>query len=116
MYPVEAVKILQQLPSGNLFNSYNWGGFLIDKAPEIPVFVDGRTVMFEDEFITGTYDVIFDAGPDWRKLLKEWNIRYMLVETRAPVVNVAREIGWPVLYQDKTSTLIENPAWANSGK
>ena len=116
MYPVEAVKTLQQLPSGNLFNSYNWGGFLIDKAPEIPVFVDGRTVMFEDEFITGTYGVIYDAGPDWRKLLKEWNIRYLLVETRAPVVNVAREIGWPVLYQDKTSTLIENPAWANSGK
>ena len=41
MYPVEAVKILKQLPSGNLFNSYNWGGFLIDKAPEIPVLLMG---------------------------------------------------------------------------
>jgi len=111
-YPVDAAKKLQGLPKGNLFNTYNWGGYLINKAPEIPVFVDGRTVMFEDEFISGTYDVIYDGKPGWRDLLKKWNVRYLLVETQAPIVNVTREIGWPVLSQNKTATLIENPNWA----
>jgi hypothetical protein len=30
-------------PQGKLFNTYNWGGYLLFAAPDFPVFVDGRT-------------------------------------------------------------------------
>jgi len=42
-YPMAAVLFLRQnLPEGNLFSSYNWGGYLIWKLPEKKVFIDGR--------------------------------------------------------------------------
>lgn len=42
-YPYAAVNFLEkQNLRGNLFASYNWGGFLIWKMPDRKVFIDGR--------------------------------------------------------------------------
>lgn len=42
-YPKIAVIYLREnLPQGNLFSEYGWGGYLIWKLPERPVFIDGR--------------------------------------------------------------------------
>ncbi|MBI3984896.1 MAG: hypothetical protein HY344_03040 [Candidatus Levybacteria bacterium] len=42
-YPTNAVAFLKEnSSSGQLFSTYNWGGFLIWKLPEKKVFVDGR--------------------------------------------------------------------------
>lgn len=42
-YPKAAVEFLQtQNIQGQLFSSYNWGGYLVWKYPEKKVFVDGR--------------------------------------------------------------------------
>ena len=30
--------------AGPMYNSYNWGGYLVWALPEEPVFVDGRTM------------------------------------------------------------------------
>ena len=42
-YPKEAVSYLSNnLPKGEIFSIYRWGGYLIWKLPEKKVFVDGR--------------------------------------------------------------------------
>lgn len=42
-YPKEAVAFLKsKLPEGEVFSSYNWGGYLIWKFSEKKVFIDGR--------------------------------------------------------------------------
>ena len=42
-YPKRAVEFLKKnLPEGEVFSSYNWGGYLIWKLPEKKVFIDGR--------------------------------------------------------------------------
>lgn len=42
-YPTKAIDYLKKTnPNGNVFSSYNWGGFLIWKYSEKKVFVDGR--------------------------------------------------------------------------
>ena len=33
-----------------MFNSYNWGGYLMFALPDMPVFVDGRTDLYGDTF------------------------------------------------------------------
>jgi hypothetical protein len=39
--PMEAIEqIKSRQPPGNLFNSYNWGGYLIWELPEYPVFIE----------------------------------------------------------------------------
>lgn len=40
-YPTDAIGILGQT-KGNLFNPYQWGGYLIWQLPEQKVFIDGR--------------------------------------------------------------------------
>jgi hypothetical protein len=49
-YPVDAVNFLRRNPVGGpLYNSFDWGGFLIFYMPEYPVSMDGRTDLYGDE-------------------------------------------------------------------
>lgn len=46
-YPVDAVNFLRRNPVGGpLYNSFDWGGFLIFYMPEFPVSIDGRTDLY----------------------------------------------------------------------
>jgi len=48
-YPVNAVNFLRRNPVGGpLYNSFDWGGFLIFYMPEYPVSIDGRTDLYGD--------------------------------------------------------------------
>ena len=48
-FPVDAVNYLRQHPVGGpLYNSFDWGGFLIFYLPEYPVAIDGRTDLYGD--------------------------------------------------------------------
>jgi hypothetical protein len=48
--PVHAVKFLQQSPHpGPLYNTFDWGSYLIWAMPEYPVAIDGRTDLYGDE-------------------------------------------------------------------
>jgi len=48
-YPVNAVNFLRRNPAGGpLYNSFDWGGFLIFYMPEYPVSIDGRTDLYGD--------------------------------------------------------------------
>jgi hypothetical protein len=50
LFPVDAVEwIRANQPPGKLFNSYNYGGYLIWHLRDYPVFVDGRTDLFGDD-------------------------------------------------------------------
>jgi len=49
-YPVNAVNFLRQNPvSGPLYNTLDWGGFLIWYMPQYPVAIDGRNDLYGDE-------------------------------------------------------------------
>jgi len=42
-YPKKAITFLKnELPSGEIFSEYGWGGYLVWKLPEKKVFIDGR--------------------------------------------------------------------------
>jgi len=46
-YPVDAVNFLRRTPVGGpLYNSFDWGGFLIFYMPQFPVSIDGRTDLY----------------------------------------------------------------------
>lgn len=48
-YPCQAIKMLEG-KTGNIFNTYEWGGYLIWKLPKMKVFVDGRMPAWKDDF------------------------------------------------------------------
>jgi hypothetical protein len=49
-FPVKAVNYLRKNPQpGPLYNTFDWGGFLIWYMPDYPVAIDGRTDLYGDE-------------------------------------------------------------------
>jgi hypothetical protein len=48
-FPVKVVNFLRQNPQpGPLYNTFDWGGFLIWYMPDYPVAIDGRTDLYGD--------------------------------------------------------------------
>ena len=108
--PVGAVDFLSARPGlGRMFNSYNWGGYLIWALPSYPVFVDGRTDLYPDGLLADYLNVA-EAAPGWQKILDRWGVSLILIEPGSPIVPVAQEMGWTTLYQDSTSVLLRRPS------
>jgi len=106
-YPVGAVEwIKTNNPTGALFNSYNWGGYLVWQAREYPVFVDGRTDLFGDQIIS-QWRTVVQAQDGWEEILNRWNVRLVLMEPDRPVNQILPLKGWKLVYHDEVSSLYE---------
>jgi hypothetical protein len=105
--PVGAVDFVQaKQPPGPLFNSYNWGGYVLWRLyPNYLSFVDGRTDLFDDE-ILNSYLAAWSGQPSWKSLFEKWGIRLVMIEPEAPLVTVLQSSGWQVLYQDPISVVL----------
>jgi hypothetical protein len=98
--PVDAAAYLAEhdLPR-EMFNSYNWGGYLMFAAPEYPVFIDGRTDLY-GEFLRTYLDAAI-ANENWRDILAEHNINLVVVEKGSGLdLALREESGWHLEYED----------------
>jgi hypothetical protein len=103
--PVDAVEyIRQEEPEGRLFNSYNWGGYLLWALPAYPVFVDGRTDLYGDEIIDQWVQVV-RAERGWQEVLDAWGVRLILLEPYRPVTRYLEEEDWRLLYKDEIAVV-----------
>jgi len=99
-FPTAAVDFIQsENLQGRMFNTYNYGGYLIWTLPEYPVFVDGRADLHQDEIIMTWYRVI-NGSDEWEQVFAEWDIHLVLVEPGAPLLSQLKESGWRLVYQD----------------
>ncbi len=103
--PVAAVEYIQRVrPPGKLFNSYNWGGYLLWTLRDYPVFVDGRTDLYTDGVFTEWLDAV-SAKPGWQETLDKWQVRLVLIEPGWPIAQLLKSEGWQLLYEDEISVL-----------
>ena len=108
--PVEASAYLRTHPAlGRMLNSYNWGGYLIWALPEYPVFVDGRTDLYDDDLLA-QYLAAVRGEPNWREVLERWQIGVVLLEPNAPLVTLLRQQGWQTAAADELSVILIPPA------
>ena len=78
-WPVNAVGQLNASAlKGNLFNSYNWGGYLIFAARQHPVFIDGRTDLHRD--LLADYVAALGAR-GWTEIFEKWSIDIALIDS-----------------------------------
>jgi hypothetical protein len=98
--------LLANQPTGNLFNSYNWGGYLIWRMyPQNKVYIDGRADVYGDAFIFD-YLSIYNAKPGWENKLNNQAITTILIEPNAPLADVLRQSPiWHISFADKSSTI-----------
>ncbi len=100
--PAAAVDwIAESEPPGQMFNHYNWGGYLIWRLwPEYLVFVDGRTDLFGDD-ILGDYIEIQRGGPDAPSLLDDYEISFVLTDSRGSLSALLDcQPEWQLAYAD----------------
>jgi hypothetical protein len=106
-FPVAAVEwIAKNKPEGNIYNTYDWGGYLIWKLyPEYKVFIDGRADVYGDVFIRN-YLTIYRAEQGWNEKLINSNVRVVLIKPDAPLADAMRQMSnWEIVYKDEQSIL-----------
>ncbi len=109
-FPASAVNVLRWMEPGvPLFNSYNWGAYLIwELYPGFLSFVDGRTDLFNDEILE-QYLMAWRGESGWQEVFAQWGIELALIEPYSPLAAELRNHGWEILYQDPKSVIFSSP-------
>ena len=105
-YPAGAVDYIRANdPSGNLFNEYHWGGYLIYQlAPDRRVFIDGRADVYGP--LVDRYHGVARLKPDWRETLDQHDVRLALLEKQAPLADVLQDDpAWQEVYAGEVERL-----------
>ncbi|HUV90328.1 MAG TPA: hypothetical protein VMY80_11795, partial [Anaerolineae bacterium] len=105
--PADAVEWIQrEQPPGPMFNSYNWGGYLIWHLwPAYRVFVDGRTDLYGDELLEQYLDVRF-AKPGFQQVFDQYGVNFVLTEAGGFTDNfLALDDGWRRAYADEIAVV-----------
>ena len=106
-YPTGALAALSQT-SGTLLNEYDWGGYLIWRAPEHPVFIDGRLFPYLPG-VFADWNTAVKLGPRWRDVLERYHVNTVLLRPDRPLVGALREEGWRVASSGATWVLLSHP-------
>jgi hypothetical protein len=105
-YPVAA---LSSIPTGDgTLARYEWGGWLIWRAPGSPVFVDGRLTPYLGT-VLDDYQRIVAAAPGWEDAIKRRGVRTLVVGPTDPVAVRAAELGWSVRLRSSEVVVIAVP-------
>jgi hypothetical protein len=108
-FPKAAINwISKNQPKGNLFNSYNWGGYIIWRLyPQYQVYIDGRADVYGDIFINN-YVNIYRAKPGWEQTFDSYSINLVLIDPGSPLaIALEQSLGWKMVYKDDLSIVFE---------
>jgi hypothetical protein len=124
-YPEGAARFLEENRiSGNMFNPYVWGGYLIWKLyPDYKVFVDGRgligDIFFQEVKIMDAYARPVEGMPEWKALLNAYNVNFILTFSvgnfngrLVPLIPaLLSDPEWHLVYMDNISLIFvrDNP-------
>ncbi len=126
-YPKKAVAYLRLHPcKGNIFNAYDFGGYLIWRLPEQPVYIDGRMPSwknFGQSYLENYYKILEDQAFRKRefktykiacailytKQKKNWIINYFFPLSRYDEANLSETLkkeGWRAIVEENYSVLL----------
>jgi hypothetical protein len=107
--PLQAAEYLETArPAGPMFNAYNWGGYLIwELYPQYPVFVDGRTDLYDDALLREYLRAAL-GQPGHVEVLDRHGINLVLIEARSFLDEHLRvNPGWRLVYADEVAVVYQ---------
>jgi hypothetical protein len=105
-FPAAAVAFLgQQRSASPVFNSYDWGGYLIWRLPGERVFIDGRADLYGDEFFEQHINT-YNLTGNWKQDLERWKIATVIVPVDSPLATaLATSKAWQVVFHDSQAAI-----------
>jgi len=106
VYPVTAVEHVRGAGyPGPLFNSFDWGGYLIWSLPEHPVSMDGRTNLYGSERVLRNM-ATSSGEPGW-EMDPELNRAKLVISPRHGELaeQLRIETDWRVVFEDETAVV-----------
>ena len=91
-----------------LLNDYAWGGFLLEWRPGLPVFVDGRSEVYGDQFLAEAA-TLYDVAPGWQAELRAYRPRVALLGTTSALARALEEQGWRITAGDRLAVVLVAP-------
>jgi hypothetical protein len=100
-FPAQAIPFLQARPGSRVYTYDQWGDYLIYRLyPAQRVFFDGRSDFYGTDFVK-INQRITAADHDWKKLLRDYNIKMVVLKPDAPLSAVLKITpGSKVLFDD----------------
>ena len=110
VFPVAAADWLTTHPQpGNMFNEFNWGGYLLYRLwPEEKVFLDSQTDFYGEELVR-EYEHILTAQDGWQELLDTYSVGWVILPHSAPLIPSLQAADWQTLYSDQTAIILKHP-------
>ncbi len=107
-FPVAATRFVTANPravSGEMFNDYGWGGYLVLVMPEHRVFVDGRNDFYGPELIRD-FDTVNQAHPGWEDVLRKYKVDWTFLPRAHPLNELlALHKDWSLSYTDEVAAI-----------
>lgn len=101
-FPVNAANWMESNSvKGNVFNDFNWGGYLLYRIwPSQRLFIDSQSD-FYGESLTRQYAEIIDGNGNWGEVLNQYNVLWIVIPRKAGLVNkVLASNNWGIAYED----------------
>ncbi len=113
-YPCAAVEFIKKNPPAgvNVFNTYEWGGFLEWQLPDYQYFVDGRMPAWSTPEGKSPYSVYLDiiqAQPGYQVILDKYQTDWLLIG-RGTFLDLALtkdDLIWQKIYEDELAVIYE---------
>jgi hypothetical protein len=104
--PVSATNyLLREHPPGQLFNFYNYGGYLVWKAyPTYRVFIDGRIEVYGDDIFDQYLKVEF-LSPDFEATLDDYQVNTVMISAGDPLRLLLESHRWRKVYGDPVALI-----------
>ncbi len=107
-FPVAAVNWLRGNPTavtGEMFNDYGWGGYLMLELPERKVFIDGRNDFYGRELVE-EFNTVDDVKPGWDTVLEEYRVDWTILPPKHGLnALLALRVDWKQIYVDETAVI-----------
>jgi hypothetical protein len=106
-WPVTALEFIKQHPekfTGNMFNQYMWGGYLMEVLPHHRVFVDGRADFYGEPLVK-EFDDVTALHTNWTQILTKYEVTWTLMPTEHRLNAALPLAGWQLAYSNNVATI-----------
>jgi hypothetical protein len=105
--PVQATDWIASHPqTGNMFNDFNWGGYLLYRLwPAQRVFIDSQSDFYGEQ-LTRQYAEILGGTGDWDTELRQYGVTWIIVPPLSGLAEAARtSADWQIIYEDPVALI-----------